>query len=122
MTGENTVTSSHRLDRVIFAVVLSLMLLSAPRLRVYYTSAQVSPTRVELAGITSEGERVELDVPDALQGGSVREAARRVREFARTPEARSMVPQGGALEWTLRFAIVFNDSRRNRVRRLRTGT
>lgn len=113
----STVTGSRALDRIFFVGMLALMVLSTPRILVYYQS---TPTKVSVVAITADGKRSALETPESLQGvgRGIRSTERRIRSFAETPTVRTLTPPGGRLEWSLHYSI--NSARFDRVRIIST--
>jgi len=90
---------------MIFGALVLILICSAPRLRVYYRSTQIGPTRVELAAIDSTGVRTSIDVPPGIQGHRVRATLAGIKAFASTTRAQTVTPPAGHLEWTLRYMV-----------------
>ncbi|MEO8577461.1 MAG: hypothetical protein ABI556_12205 [Gemmatimonadales bacterium] len=105
MNSTNTVTRSRTIDRVLFGALFLIMLASSPRLIVYNRSTQVGATRVEVVSIDAAGARLSLGAPSAVQGLRLRATIAAIEAFAETRPAHMLTPQGGRLEWTLRYSV-----------------
>ena len=106
---ETLVTRSRRCDRALFLSILLVMLLLAPRLRVYY---RVTVVEIVVEQVTSDGGRLRLPTPQRFAhpgdgdwpGESlVGRVTPRIRDFmARSEWARRAAP-GTRFEWTVRW-------------------
>lgn len=109
----STVTGSRKLDRILFAGFLGVMILASHRVLVYY---HVTPTRVSVAAVAADGKRTALALPTSLKGvgRSIQNTEERICSFWKPPAARELTPPGGRLEWSVHYSI--DSPRFDRVR------
>lgn len=100
----NTITGSRISDLVVFGILLAVLVISSPRLRVYYKS---TPTDVFVLAVYADASRKILPTPEQFTGPQpgIFWTERKIQEFSKTQAAIDLTPPGGKLEWSLEHGI-----------------
>jgi hypothetical protein len=99
-----SITRSKRIDRVVFAVALLLLVLGSTRLVVY---AHVTPVRLSVMGVTSTGQQVPLQTPARFTrlGWDREDLEEAIRSYATTFNGLRFAEPFALLEWTMEYSV-----------------
>ena len=99
-----TLSGNRFIDRTLFGLGLLILLMVAPRLRVYHRD---SPTEVGLVAVTKDGTRLDLPTPASFRDRQPElfSTVRRIRAFTQTEEGQKLIPPDGRWEWSLHYQI-----------------